>query len=90
MAHYWCIQGHWRLFIFLVRPHLSLTAAQFALLKNLSENPENIVIGLVRDKATTDKKIADEIGNRSNIHIFQADLLSFDDLKASSLRLRNT
>ncbi|KAH7367903.1 short-chain dehydrogenase [Plectosphaerella cucumerina] len=53
----------------------------FALLKNLSENPENIVIGLVRDKVTTDKKIADEIGNRSNIHIFQADLLNFDDLK---------
>jgi hypothetical protein len=77
------------LYIFLVRLHLSLTAAQFALLKNLSENPENIVIGLVRDKVTTDKKIADEIGNRSNIHIFQADLLNFDDLKVSSLCLKH-
>ncbi|KAH6695130.1 short-chain dehydrogenase [Plectosphaerella plurivora] len=55
----------------------------FAFLQNLSENPDNIVIGLVRDKATTDKKIAAEIGSRSNIHIFQADLLNYDEIKST-------
>lgn len=56
---------------------------QFEFLRQLSQDPANTVVGLVRDKATTDKKIAAEIGVRSNAHIIQADLTKYDELKAS-------
>ncbi|KAI8945237.1 NAD(P)-binding protein [Xylaria longipes] len=52
----------------------------FEFLRQLSEDPNNVVVGLVRDKATTDKKVAAEI-NRPNIHIVQADLMDYDSLK---------
>ncbi|KAI0466380.1 NAD(P)-binding protein [Xylaria cf. heliscus] len=54
----------------------------FEFLRQLSENPENVVVGLVRDKATTDKKVLAEL-NRPNIHIVQADLTDYDSLKKS-------
>ncbi|KAI1196832.1 NAD(P)-binding protein [Nemania serpens] len=54
----------------------------FEFLRQLSEDPKNIVVGLVRDKASTDKKVLAEI-NRPNIHIVQADLINYDSLKAS-------
>ncbi|KAI3317774.1 putative short chain dehydrogenase [Xylariaceae sp. AK1471] len=53
-------------------------------LRHLSANPNNTVIGLVRDKATTDKKVAAELGNRSNVHILRADLTSHADLKQAA------
>ncbi|KAI1747825.1 NAD(P)-binding protein [Xylaria castorea] len=52
----------------------------FEFLRQLSGNPNNVVVGLVRDKATTDKKVAAEI-NRPNIHIVQADMTDYDSLK---------
>jgi hypothetical protein len=41
------------------------------------------VIGLVRDKATTDKKIAEDadLKGRTNIHIFEADVKDYPALK---------
>ena len=42
------------------------------------------MIGLVRGKAATDKKVAAEIGDRSNIHILQADLISHASLKQAA------
>ncbi|KAI1112718.1 NAD(P)-binding protein [Nemania sp. NC0429] len=54
----------------------------FEFLRKLSEDPNNVVVGLVRDKASTDKKVLAEI-NRPNIHIVQADLVDYDSLKAS-------
>lgn len=44
----------------------------FEFLRQLSANPANTIFGLVRDKASTETKVAAEIG-RSNIHIIQAD-----------------
>ncbi|KAI1152955.1 NAD(P)-binding protein [Nemania diffusa] len=54
----------------------------FEFLRQLSENPDNVVVGLVRDKAGTDKKVLEEL-NRPNIHIVQADLIDYDSLKKS-------
>ncbi|KAH8160034.1 hypothetical protein CIB48_g8222 [Xylaria polymorpha] len=54
----------------------------FEFVRQLSENPNNVVVGLVRDKATTDKKVLSEL-NRPNIHIVQADLIDYDSLKKS-------
>ncbi|KAI1158237.1 NAD(P)-binding protein [Nemania serpens] len=54
----------------------------FEFLRQLSEDPKNVVVGLVRNKTSTDKKVLAEL-NRSNIHIVQADLADYDSLKAS-------
>ncbi|KAI0441039.1 NAD(P)-binding protein [Xylaria telfairii] len=54
----------------------------FEFVRQLSEDPKNVVVGLVRDKATTDKKILSEL-NRPNIHVVQADLTDYDSLKKS-------
>jgi hypothetical protein len=50
-------------------------------LKQLSAEPTNDVIGIVRNKATTDEKIKTELGTRVNVHIFEADLIDYDALK---------
>ncbi|KAI0102373.1 NAD(P)-binding protein [Nemania sp. FL0031] len=59
----------------------------FEFIRQLSENPANIVVGLVRDKVGTDKKLVDEKlvdgAKGSNIHIVQADLVDYDSLKKS-------
>jgi NAD(P)-dependent dehydrogenase (short-subunit alcohol dehydrogenase family) len=43
-----------------------------------------LVIGLVRDKAATEKKIATELGNRPNVHILNADLTKHATLKQAA------
>ncbi|KAJ8125944.1 hypothetical protein O1611_g7694 [Lasiodiplodia mahajangana] len=55
----------------------------FEFLRQLSANPENVVVGLVRNKASTDEKVLKELGSRPNIHIVQADLIDYDSLKKS-------
>lgn len=40
-----------------------------------------MVIGLVRDKAATEKKIESELGTRPNVHILHADLTKYATLK---------
>jgi hypothetical protein len=64
---------------------LTLTSSeifkQFEFLRQISSNPENTVVGLVRDKAATDKKIASELDNRQNIHIVQGDMTDYASLK---------
>lgn len=55
-------------------------------MKQLSEDPENLVVGLVRDKATTEKKVATELdGGRSNVHILHADLTDYATLKQAAV-----
>lgn len=49
-------------------------------MRQISENPDNIVVGLVRDKASTDERVRTEL-NRPNIHIVQADLLDHESIK---------
>ncbi|EEU43443.1 uncharacterized protein NECHADRAFT_95010 [Fusarium vanettenii 77-13-4] len=45
----------------------------FAFLKELSADRENLVVGLVRNKSSTEKKIAEELGSPENIRIVEAD-----------------
>lgn len=56
---------------------------QFEFLRQLSLNPANTVIGLVRSVEKTEAKVKAEI-NRSNVHIIHGDLDSYEVLKASS------
>ncbi|KAF5000077.1 hypothetical protein FDECE_11297 [Fusarium decemcellulare] len=51
-------------------------------LRELSSDPNNTVVGLVRNKAATEKRVAKEL-DRSNIHIVQADITNYDALAAS-------
>jgi hypothetical protein len=48
----------------------------------------NVVVGLVRDKPATDKKISEDpkLKGRTNIHILQADLTDYNALKVRSRR----
>ncbi|RDW71012.1 hypothetical protein BP6252_07575 [Coleophoma cylindrospora] len=55
----------------------------FEFLRQLSSDSANKVIGLVRNKESTDKKIAAELGQRDNVYIFQADMTDYNSLKAS-------
>ncbi|KAI4182144.1 MAG: hypothetical protein LQ346_006648 [Caloplaca aetnensis] len=56
----------------------------FEFVKQISEDPKNLVVGLVRDKATTEKKVAAELGERSNVHILHGDLTSYASLKQAA------
>ena len=39
------------------------------------------MVGIVRDKLGTEKRVAEELGGRSNITILQADITVYDQLK---------
>lgn len=55
----------------------------YEFVRNLSADPANVVVGLVRDKEATDKKVAAELG-RSNIHIIQGDVTDYNSLKVAA------
>ncbi|KAL4946311.1 hypothetical protein BDV06DRAFT_208787 [Aspergillus oleicola] len=52
--------------------------------RNLSSNPSNTVIGLVRNKLATDKRAAEELSDRRNIHFVQGDITDVPSLKAAA------
>ncbi|RDA93283.1 hypothetical protein CP533_2048 [Ophiocordyceps camponoti-saundersi (nom. inval.)] len=58
----------------------------FEFLRQISSDSKNTVIGIVRDKATTDKKVSEELDKRSNIHILQADLLDYSAIENAARR----
>jgi hypothetical protein len=60
-----------------------INICQFALLKQLSANPEDVVVAIVRNKAATDSKITAEIPGRKNITVIQGDLANLESLKVS-------
>ncbi|RDW83480.1 hypothetical protein BP5796_04971 [Coleophoma crateriformis] len=57
----------------------------FEFLRQLSSDSANKVIGLVRNKESTDKKIAAELGQRDNVYILQADMTDYNSLKPEVL-----
>jgi NAD(P)-dependent dehydrogenase (short-subunit alcohol dehydrogenase family) len=59
-------------------------SAQWAFLSNLSSNPDNTVIALVRNKAGTEKRIAEELPGRANIHVLYGDLDNYKSLEAAA------
>ncbi|KXH54740.1 short-chain dehydrogenase [Colletotrichum salicis] len=54
----------------------------FEFLRQLSADPNNIVIGIVRNAEATKHKVDAEL-QRKNIHVLQADLDDFDAIKAT-------
>jgi hypothetical protein len=63
---------------------LLLITAQYEFVKQISEDSKNLVVGLVRDKFATEKKMLAELGERSNVHILHADLTSHASLKQAA------
>ncbi|KAI0413438.1 NAD(P)-binding protein [Xylaria grammica] len=57
----------------------------FEFLRQLSQDPTNLVIGIVRDKASTDNRVAVELSGRPNIHILQADITDFNALQKAAI-----
>ncbi|KAL7908205.1 hypothetical protein GGI35DRAFT_469946 [Trichoderma velutinum] len=49
--------------------------------RQLSSDPSNTVVGLVRDKTATEQAMAQELPGRSNIHVLQADITDYDAIK---------
>lgn len=43
-----------------------------------------MVVGIVRDKPATDKRVLEELKERTNIHILAADVTNYDALKVST------
>ncbi|KAL8942494.1 MAG: hypothetical protein Q9216_001638 [Gyalolechia sp. 2 TL-2023] len=56
----------------------------FGFLKSISEDPQNLVVGLVRNKPATEQKVASELGKRSNVYIVHGDLTKYDTLKKAA------
>ncbi|KAL8823382.1 MAG: hypothetical protein Q9191_005910 [Dirinaria sp. TL-2023a] len=56
----------------------------FGLLKSISEDPQNLVVGVVRNKAAVEQKVATELGKRSNVHIVRGDLTNYASLKQAA------
>jgi len=56
----------------------------FEFMKQLSEDSNNFIVGLVRNKEATEKKVAEQLSGRSNIHILHADLNSHASLKQAA------
>ncbi|RYP50201.1 hypothetical protein DL768_004222 [Monosporascus sp. mg162] len=55
----------------------------FEFIRQLSEHPDSVVIGIARDKEATEKRVQSEI-KRTNIHILQGDLVSYESLKKAA------
>lgn len=56
----------------------------FEFLRQLSSDSSNTVIGLVRNKATTESSIEKEFPGRKNIHILEADVTNYDALERAA------
>lgn len=84
----WSFARHWRRtrpVPYTTQASLTYTFGQFEFLRQLSIDPANTVIGLVRDIKSTKAKVTAEI-NRSNLHIIHGDLDSYQSLKAGLRR----
>ncbi|KAK8071478.1 NAD(P)-binding protein [Apiospora hydei] len=53
-------------------------------LKRLSSDSGNTVIGIVRDKAPTTKRVEEELDGRANITILEADVTRYESLKRAA------
>lgn len=56
-----------------------IISSQYEFLRQLSTNPANIVVGLVRNKSNTDKKVAED--GLKNVTILEADILDLPALQ---------
>ncbi|RWA04265.1 hypothetical protein EKO27_g10841 [Xylaria grammica] len=58
--------------------------AFFELLRQISAEATNTVIGLVRNTSATEARVIKELGQRSNIHILHGDLDNHESLKKTA------
>lgn len=54
------------------------------MLKSVSEDPQNLVVGLVRNTTAVEQKVATELNKPSNVHIVQGDLTDYASLKQAA------
>ncbi|KAJ5952400.1 uncharacterized protein N7479_010813 [Penicillium vulpinum] len=54
-------------------------------LRQLSGDPKNTIIGIVRNKSPTQEKVTEELPERTNIHILQADITDYTALEAAAV-----
>jgi hypothetical protein len=55
--------------------------SKFEMLRQLSSNPSNTIVGLVRDKVSTEKEVSQELPGRKNIHIVHGDITNYASLQ---------
>ncbi|KUI73075.1 hypothetical protein VM1G_09043 [Cytospora mali] len=69
-------------------PSYAITGATsgigFAIVKNLSADPANTVIALVRDETKAREKISEEFPGRKNIHVVHGDIGNTKSLKVAA------
>lgn len=78
-----CISGPWRNApILSLRFHSTGNSdfLQFEFVRQLSSDPKNIVIALVRNKPATEQAVAAEIA-RDNVFVVEGDITNYDSLK---------
>jgi hypothetical protein len=56
-----------------------IISLQYEFLRQLSTNPANVVVGLVRNKSNTDKKVAED--GLKNVTVLEADILDLPALQ---------
>lgn len=61
---------------------------QWEFLVQTSADANNNIVGIVRDKAETDKRVATELADRSNITILEADLTDHVSIKVREVATR--
>ncbi|RFN42427.1 hypothetical protein FIE12Z_12822 [Fusarium flagelliforme] len=52
----------------------------FEFMRLVSKNPDNVVVGIVRNKSVTEDKVAKELPGRTNIHLLEADMTNYESL----------
>jgi hypothetical protein len=50
-------------------------------MRNISKDPANTVIGIVRDRAAAVKRAVDDFGERPNVHFIEAQVTQHASLK---------
>lgn len=66
------------------QPRRPANRAKFELVKQISSDSSNLVIGLVRDAAATKSKMVADFGDRANVYILHGDLTSYASLKQAA------
>ena len=49
----------------------------------LSSDPNNTVVGIIRNKPPTAERVAKELSDRKNIHLLEADTTNYEAVKVA-------
>jgi NAD(P)-dependent dehydrogenase (short-subunit alcohol dehydrogenase family) len=73
----------------LYKSQLTPSLNQWEFLLQISADPNNTVIGIVRNKAASEKRASEEIPDRKNVHIVQGDLDDYASLQSAVAETAN-